>query len=166
MDLDGSDPIRDVIPAVKYAQYLIRSMLSSHANSNNSCAEWLSEQREIVCKNGELSMMRTLAKRRAFSSSGALYHSSFISSHAPPVYRRVLHLLRKADSSGRWPVTSQARSRVIQDTLSMASGSFSVGKTVQGSTPRSVHMHFFSMFIISHCERIHGNVIPNSLEPI
>ena len=67
----------------------------------------------------------------------------------PKIYEKVLRLLRKADKSGNWPTTSTARRKVI-DIKSIKSdanasydyveeeigGSFSVGKPVQGSTPR------------------------------
>jgi len=46
-----------------------------------------------------------------------------------------LKLLRAADISGVWPETSVPRSKVINN-ADVHSGSFSIGKPAQGSTPR------------------------------
>eukprot|EP01036_Dinobryon_divergens_P046822 gene46822-62647_t len=60
-----------------------------------------------------------------------------VDSDAPPVYRKVLRLLREADKSGKWPDTSISRSRVMRVLDPALGGSFSAGRPAAGSaTPR------------------------------
>jgi len=92
---------------------------------------------EYNCKSIERSRKRIVERRVLFSLPNVPVVRS---GETPAEFVTVLKLLRDADKSGDWPETSVARSRVIAGSQAAngtaASGSFSVGKTVQGSIPR------------------------------
>jgi hypothetical protein len=77
-------------------------------------------RREPEDISGSLSLMR-LSCRSNLSSLPP----------APEVYVRVLHLLREADASGQWPMSSMARQKVIEGATLMEregqGGTFSIG---------------------------------------
>ena len=140
------DPIRDVMPSSMYARNIVREMCLSEVAKDANIDAWLAETKALSSLIHS-TMSRTLLRREKFKLPVMIDVSSLMK--PPKIYEKVLRLLRKADKSGNWPTTSTARRKVI-DIKSMKSdanagyeyveeeigGSFSVGKPVQGSTPR------------------------------
>ena len=135
------DPIKEVAPSSMYARRLATEMCLSAAASEESIDAWLAETKTLAAMiNSKITNI--LLRREKFKTPIVVDDSSLKS--PPNIYQKVLRLLREADKSGYWPTTSAARSKVIDinstnDSIEKGiehGGSFSVGKPVQGSTPR------------------------------
>lgn len=141
------DPIRDVIPSSMYARHIVSEMCLSDTASNENIDIWLADIKNTSAMITS-KMSRMLLLREKFKFPDIIDTPCLLK--PPKLYEKVLRLLREADKSGSWPTTSTARSKVI-DMKSIENrvhsiscdnreeeggGSFSVGKPVQGSTPR------------------------------
>ena len=135
------DPIKEVAPSSMYARRLATEMCLSAVASEESIDAWLAETKTLATMiNSKITNI--LLRREKFKTPIVVDDSSLKS--PPNIYQKVLRLLREADKSGYWPTTSAARSKVIDinstnDSIEKGiehGGSFSVGKPVQGSTPR------------------------------
>ena len=137
---EDSDPIKDVEPSTQYADELVHSMCSSAQASRSSVHTWL-DSLCISSKALEERREMILARRDVFQLPPT---TRVVLEPAPKAYESVLHLLRKADVSGNWPATSIARQKVINEDQKLLemnpnSGSFSIGKTAQGSVPKGIN---------------------------
>ena len=138
------DPIREVVPSSVYARNLVKEMCLSDTASNVHIDTWLHDLR-TTSEAIRAKMDMILQRRKKFKVLGVM-NMSRLATPPPDAYENVLRLLRAADRSGNWPITSEARSKVIdKESIDIVSsgvdnnevgGSFSVGKPVQGSTPR------------------------------
>jgi len=101
---------------------LLFDIASSEAASDAVSKEWVSHMIETTCPaiNATLSLSRS--REGESRKVGSVVGSE--SGECPPEYADVLRLMREADSSGLWPSTSRARSRVVIGG-SEDSGSFS-----------------------------------------
>lgn len=88
--------------------------------------DWLEELHDVTCP-------RILTKIGESEVPGSLETAQIRDSPPPPEYRETLDLLRGIISSGRWPETSAARSKVIRQEIgeggqnnNMSGGSFTV----------------------------------------
>ena len=90
------------------AEEIRRRMLNRLRVEGGRCEDdWLKELQDVTCP-------RILTKIGESKASGLLETAPIRDSPAPPKYRETLDLLRGILSSGRWPETSAARSKVIR----------------------------------------------------
>ena len=109
------------------------ALLSSPVTSSEAIKSWIDDMETSVCPRIRVAIEKqkeTMDMDKSYKMQTDQVGEGE-SSQCPPVYSRVLDLLRDADRSGKWPKTSKSRARVIDVEDPALGGTFSAGVPVQ-----------------------------------
>jgi len=120
----GFDHHLGLFEACKYWRFRVLAQLAAIEIRDRTLSRW--------AEDGELSRWATGALERARSLrslEARVLVPPPIWSPPPPLYARVLSLLRQVDSDGSWPITSTGRRALIRDSQNgcIGGGSFAAG---------------------------------------